>query len=99
MKISIDFDGTITRYPAFFRALMYAMQRNCETVGILTGRHHCDEQEIRDWLAMNGFPNPDFVICRAPTTDPNTGPHKAESIARHDIDFHIDDCDRNHPDS
>src|SRR3954463_3058940 len=99
MKISLDFDGTITRYPEFFKAFMYAMKNAGHQVGILTGRHHGGEQEIRDWLAYHFFPPADFVICRAPTDDPNTGPHKSDSIDLHSIDYHIDDCDRGHPDS
>lgn len=99
MKISIDFDGTITRYPDFFRAIMASMQRAGHSVGVLTGRHHENEQEVRDWLTFHGFPLPDFCICRAATTDPNSSGHKAESIVLHHIDYHIDDCDLGHPDS
>lgn len=97
MKISIDFDGTITRYPEFFSAMMRAMQNDGHQVGILTGHHHEQEKDDLKWLLYHDFPVPDFWIGRSPTNDPDTSDHKLTSIARHKIDLHFDDCDLGNP--
>ena len=92
MKISFDFDGTITKHPAFFSVLMLGLQDAGFQVGILTGHHHDQEKDDRERLEKHCM-YPDFWIGRAPTTDPHTAEFKAQAIIDNKIDFHIDDCD------
>jgi len=88
MKISIDIDNTLTRYPEFFSVTAIMLQQWGHKVGILTGR---TKENVPDgpW---------DFVIaCTVEESKPYTTDEqkarewKPKMIREHNIDIHYDD--------
>ena len=103
MKISIDLDDTLLKYPSELIAMgLFLQKMGCE-VGILSGRAMWDiEQNIVPALLPYGFV-PDFVIGASNDgTDPdNTFTEemkgttwKPEKTRDHKIDIHFDNAER-----
>lgn len=102
MKISIDLDDTLLKYPNEFIAMgLFLQKMGCE-VGILSGRAMWDiEQNIVPALAPYGFV-PDFVIGGSNDgTDPDASytedmkgtTWKPKKIRDHKIDIHFDNAE------
>jgi hypothetical protein len=100
MKISLDLDGTLYRYPDFFRMLMIALQSAGHEVGILTGHSQDSEAHDRQKLARMGFPPPDFYFGRTPEYMPLNGAHRKSDVIRtQGIAMHFDDYDYDNPET
>jgi uncharacterized HAD superfamily protein len=63
MRIALDFDGTITEHPEFFRALANGMRSQGHEIVILTYRHHALLPLMREQLTEWGIECDRFQFC------------------------------------
>jgi len=91
LKISLDFDGTVTDHVEFFAALTSSMQAAGHLVGLLTLRQMPEREFVQNWLAKKKFPAFDFEIYYIPAAYPDHIAWKKATIEQCKIDYHFDD--------
>lgn len=92
MKIALDLDGTVTKYPHVFRLLVENTGHLID-YGILTARFNARQRDL-DWLKQQQFPELKFHICRySHDIDMETRTWKHKMMQQYSINFLIDDLD------
>jgi len=94
MKISIDMDGTMLKWPEFFTEFVIAMQARGHQVGVLTSRDNSDGKDRTESLMDRGIPKLDFYIGRnaqEQIEQIHQVPWKKNKMKELGIDFHFDD--------
>jgi len=97
MKLSLDLDGTVWKYPKWFSWLAKQHQASGWEVGILTAHsENIKDADLKLLQARCGF-TPDFFICKDENTwtgeDTSDGYWKARMVLENDINIHYDDFD------
>jgi len=99
IKVSVDFDNTLTAYPELFARLIHKIRKGGGKIYILTGRPLQDKQIIEDYLVANSiefdfietFPIEYQDFEKDSILDSLIGQFKGQRIEEIGIDIHIDD--------
>jgi hypothetical protein len=100
MKVAIDLDGTLLRYPAGLLELAKCLKSGGHTVGILTARRGDDKifNSVSNYYKEKvGVPLDFFYFKTNETSEELIGDFKARMIYEHEINMIIDDFVGSHP--